>query len=278
MNCVNYDKYKDTGSVFIAMVFLDSLCSEFLHKAKNIPGLEKVVRYTEKARSVGLGLLGFHSYLQENGIAIEEYLAHRKNIEIFSHLDEESLAASKWLAETLGEPEWCKGFGIRFTHRLAVAPNVSSSTLAGQVSQGITPWLANVFLEPTASGELMRINPSFLKLAKARGKYNKALITNVVNNKGSVQHLSWLTEHEKLVYKTAFEIDQRALLRLASARQPYIDQGQSLNLHFSSEESEAYVTEVTLEMLLDPNIKGAYYLRSESGVQASKDTCLACES
>lgn len=223
-------------------------------------------------------MLGFHSYLQENGIAIEEYLAHRKNIEIFSHLDEESLVASKWLAETLGEPEWCKGFGIRFTHRLAVAPNVSSSTLAGQVSQGITPWLANVFLEPTASGELMRINPSFLKLAKARGKYNKALITNVVNNKGSVQHLSWLTEHEKLVYKTAFEIDQRSLLRLASARQPYIDQGQSLNLHFSSEESEAYVTEVTLEMLLDPNIKGAYYLRSESGVQASKDTCLACES
>lgn len=278
MNCVNYDRYKDTGSVFIATVFLDSLCSEFLEKARKIDGLEKVVRYTEKARSIGLGNLGFHSYLQEKGIAFEEYLAHRLNIEIFSQLREEAEEATKWLAEELGEPEWCKGFGRRNTHLLAIAPNVSSSTLAGQVSQGITPWYANAYLEPTASGELMRINPTFLKLAKERKKYNKALVTHVVNNKGSVQDLDWLDDHEKLVLKTAFEIDQRAILRLASARQQYIDQGQSLNLFFSSDEKEEYIAEIHKEFFLDPFLKGLYYVRSESGIQASKDTCVACES
>lgn len=278
MNCVNYDRYKNTGSVFIAIVFLDSLCSEFLDKARKIPGLEKVVRYTEKARSLGLGLLGYHSYLQENMLAFEEYLAHRMNIEIFSHLREEAEEATKWLAETLGEPEWCKGFNRRNTHLLACAPNVSSATLAGQVSQGIGPWYANAYLEPTASGELMRINPVFLRLAKERKKYNKALVTHVTNNKGSVQDLDWLTDHEKLVLKTAFEIDQRAILRKGSKRQEYIDQGQSLNLHFSSDESEEYIAEIHKEFFLDPYLKGAYYIRSESGIQASKDTCIACES
>lgn len=211
-------------------------------------------------------------------IAFEEYLAHRMNIEIFSHLREEAEEATKWLAETLGEPEWCKGFNRRNTHLLACAPNVSSATLAGQVSQGIGPWYANAYLEPTASGELMRINPVFLRLAKERKKYNKALVTHVTNNKGSVQDLDWLTDHEKLVLKTAFEIDQRAILRKGSKRQEYIDQGQSLNLHFSSDESEEYIAEIHKEFFLDPYLKGAYYIRSESGIQASKDTCIACES
>lgn len=278
MNCLNFDKFKDTGSVFIAIVFLDCLCSEFLEKARGIKGLEKAVRYTEKARSLGLGMLAFHSYLQSKMVAFEEYEAHRLNIEVFSHLQEESLKASKWLASVLGEPEWCNGFGIRATHLNAVAPNLSSAVLAGQTSQGIEPWLANAFMQPTASGEMQRINPEFLKLAESRGKMSKALIKDILSKKGSVQHLTWLSDHEKLVFKTAFEIDQRVILRLASVRQQRIDQGQSLNLFFSSEEKEEYIREIHEEFLADPWLKGLYYLRSESGVMASTGECIACAS
>lgn len=278
INAVNFDTLKNTGSVFIAIVLLDCLCSEFLDKARKIFGLEKAVRYTEKGRSLGLGLLGFHSYLQSKGVAFEEYEAHRLNIEIFSHLKEESTAASKWLAEELGEPEWCKGFGIRNTHLLAVAPNMSSSVLAGQTSQGIEPWLANAFLQPTSAGEMQRINPEFLKLAESRGKMSKSLIKDILSKKGSVQHLTWLTDHERLVFKTAFEIDQRVILRLASVRQRYIDQGQSLNLFFSSEEKEEYIRDIHEEFFLDPWLKGLYYIRSESGVMASTGECVACQS
>ena len=281
MNCLNFDRFKDTGSVFIAIVFLDCLCSEFLEKAKGIKGLEKAVRYTEKARSLGLGMLAFHSYLQSKMVAFEEYEAHRLNLEVFSHLQEESAKASAWLAEVLGEPEWCKGLGRRCTHLTAIAPNLSSAVLAGQTSQGIEPWLANAFMQPTAAGEMQRINPEFLKLAESKGKMSKALIKDILSRKGSVQHLTWLTDHEKLVFKTAFEIDQRVILRLASARQRCMGsegQGQSLNLFFSSEEKEEYIREIHEEFLLDPWLKGLYYLRSESGVMASTGECIACAS
>lgn len=278
MNCLNFDRWKDTGSVFVAIILLDCLCSEFIAKASKIEGLEKAVRYTRKARSLGLGLLAFHSYLQSKMIAFEEYEAHRLNIEIFSHLQEESIAASKWIAGELGEPEWCSGFGIGHTHLLAVAPNMSSSVLAGQTSQGIEPWLANAFVQPTAAGEMQRINPEFLKLAEAKGKMSKALIKDILSKKGSVQHLTWLSIQEKLVFKTAFEIDQRVILRLASVRQRYIDQGQSLNLFFSSEEKEENIRDIHEEFFLDPWLKGLYYIRSESGVMSSTGDCVACAS
>ena len=278
MNCLHFDRWKDTGSVFIAIVLLDAMCSEFLDKAKGIVGLEKAVRYTEKARSLGLGLLGFHSYLQSKMVAFEEYEAHRLNIEIFSHLQQESMEASKWIASVSGEPEWCKGLGVAHTHLNALAPNMSSAVLAGQVSQGIEPWLANAFLQPVSTGEMQRINPEFLELSITRGKYSKVMIKDVIAKRGSVQHLTWLTDHEKLVFKTAFEIDQKVILRLASIRQKYIDQGQSLNLFFSSEEKEEYIAEVHKEFFLDPYLKGLYYIRSESGVIASTGECAACVS
>lgn len=281
MNCLNFDRFKDTGSVFIAIVFLDCLCSEFIEKAKDIKGLEKAVRYTRKARSLGLGMLAFHSYLQSKMIAFEEYEAHRLNIEIFTHLRDESIKASQWVARNWGEPEWCKGLDIGHTHLTAIAPNLSSAVLAGQTSQGIEPWLANAFMQPTASGEMQRINPEFLKLAESKVKMSKALIKDVLSKKGSVQHLTWLTDHEKLVFKTAFEIDQKVILRLASVRQRCMGetgQGQSLNLFFSSEEKEEYIREVHEEFLLDPWLKGLYYLRSESGVMASTGECIACAS
>ena len=279
MNCYNFDHWEKSGGVFVATVLLDCLVSDFLDRAKNILGLEKAVRFTEKSRALGLGLYGWHSYLQSKMIGLEEYQAHAENMRVFSHMQEESLQASQWLASELGEPEWCKGYGVRQTHRLAIAPNMSSAVIGGQYSQGIEPWLANVFSQPTAAGEMQRINPELIKLVESKGRtFTKALIKSIVDNKGSIQHLDWLTDQEKLVFKTAFEIDQKVILRLASTRQQFIDQGQSLNLFFSSEEDESYIAEVHKEFLLDDRLKGLYYIRSESGVMSAKDECIACES
>lgn len=264
--------------MFIATIMLDCVAQSFINRAKNIKGLEKAVRFTEKSRALGLGLLGWHSYLQKNMIALESFDAHMKNMEVFGHLDEESLAASKWMAKEWGEPEWCEGYDVRNTHRVAIAPNMSSATIAGQVSQGIEPWLANVFYQPTASGEMLRINPEFLKLAESKGKrVDRKLIKDIIDHVGSVQHLPWLTDEEKLVFRTAFEVDQKTLLRLASTRQQFIDQGQSLNLFFSADEDEGYIAEVHKMFFLDDRLKGLYYIRSQAGVQAAKDECIACE-
>ncbi len=149
--------------------------------------------------------------------------------------------------------------------------------IAGGVSQGIEPVYKNVYNQGTAAGEMMRINPVLLDKMKEKGVYNKSTLDDIINNKGSVQSVDWLDDHEKLVFRTAFEIDQKAILRLASARQKFIDQAQSLNLFFSSDEDEEYISEVMKEAFLDERIKSIYYLRSEAGVQAAKGECIACE-
>lgn len=279
MNCYLFDEWKNTGAVFIATVMLDCVAQSFINRGKKIQGLERAVASTEKGRALGLGLLGFHSYLQMKRVAMEEFQAHLINMEVFSHLNDESLAASHWMAKAWGEPEWCRGYGVRNTHRLAVAPNMSSATICGQKSQGIEPVLANVFMQDTAAGEMQRINPELLSLAKEKGRdgLTRKEIRQIIDDVGSVRNISWLTPHEKLVFKTAFEIDQKVLLRLASTRQQFIDQGQSLNLFFSSDEDEEYIAEVHKIFFLDERLKGLYYIRSQAGVQASKDECIACE-
>lgn len=277
MNAYFYDEWEKSGAIFAATVLLDCNAELFIRRGEKIRGMEGAVAFTRKSRALGLGVLGFHSYLQRHMMPFESMEAHMFNNKLFKQLNDESLMASQWMAEVLGEPEWCVGYGVRNTHRCAIAPNMSSATLAGQRSQGIEPIISNAFIQASPAGEMQRINPEFLTLAKERGKYTKRLIKDVINNWGSVQHLKWLTEHEKAVFKTAFEIDQRAILRMASARQRHIDQCQSLNFFFSADESEEYIAAIHKEMLLDPYIKGAYYVRSSAGVQASKDECVACE-
>ena len=199
------------------------------------------------------------------------------NIEIFRHLHEEAKRASAYMAQHWGEPEWCKGYGVRNTHLLAVAPNTSSALICGGVSQGIEPVVANLYNQPTSAGEIYRVNPVFLKLAKQRVGWDDSIVRRLIDSEGSVQQETWLTDHEKAVFKTAYEIDQKALTRLAAARQPYICQAQSLNYFFDADEDEAYISEVHKEALLNPHIKSLYYMRTKAGVQASKDSCEACE-
>jgi len=277
MNLSMWDDWKDTDAVFWATVFLDCVAQEFINQAKNIRGLEKAVRMTEKGRALGLGTLGFHTYLQKNSIPFDSFDTFQLNNQIFRHMDKESLRASKWMAEAWGEPEWCKGFGVHNTHRLAVAPNTSSALLCGGVSQGIEPVVQNVYNQPTAAGEIERINPELLKIMKKKNKHTIAVKKDIIENNGSVQHVNWLDEHEKEVFKTAFEIDQSAILRLAGQRQPHIDQAQSINLFFDADEDEEYISKIHEIAFKDENIKSLYYMRSMAGIQAAKDTCEACQ-
>jgi len=277
LNLSKWDEFEE-DTIFWSTVLLDCVVEEMLLKAKKVKELKKAVRFTEKSRALGLGALGFHTYLQNKMIPIEGLEAHTINREIFSTIKEKATQASKHLAGVFGEPEWCKGTGLRNSTLLAVAPNMSSALLAGSVSQGIEPLVANAYNQNTAAGEMTRMNPAFVKFAKEKGKFSYELMDSIaIDYNGSVQHLEWMSDEEKAVFKTAFEIDQRALLRLASTRQRDICQGQSLNLFFASDEDEEYISEIHKEALLDPYIKGLYYLRSQRGVKASKGECTACE-
>lgn len=277
LNLMKWDEITD-DDIYWSVAFLDCVCEDFIQQAKGVKHLERAVRFSEKARALGLGTLGFHSLLQSRGVAFESFDAHMLNTQIYSRIRSVADSATSRLAELFGEPEWCKGFGKRNATLMAIAPNLSSAVLCGGMSQGIEPWVSNTFLQQTAAGEFVRINPELLKILKERGVYSQELLDDINNNhQGSVQHLDFLTDQEKLVFKTAFEIDQKAVIRLASARQRFIDQGQSLNLFFSADEDEVWIAEVHKEFLLDPLLKGLYYLRSERGVIASKGECVACE-
>lgn len=276
MNASLYDEWKDTDAVFVATCFLDCVNQDLIEIGKTVAGMEKVVRFAEKSRALGLGMLGFHTYLQEHSLPFESFEAHLKNVEIFKHLDSESLRASQWMAYQYGEPFWCKGYGVRNTHRIAVAPNLSSALICGSVSQGIEPIYKNAFVQNTAAGKVDRVNPTLLKIMKERDIYNEDTVTDIIKNSGSVQHVTWLSDEEKEVFKTAFEINQHVIIKLASARQRYIDQAQSINLFFSADESEEYISEVHKVAFKDPWIKSLYYIRSETGVQTNKSECLSC--
>lgn len=276
MNLYRYDEWKDTDAVFEATVFLDCVVSEFIDKAEGIPGLEKVREFTIKGRAIGLGVLGFSSYLQKKRIAFEDFQAHLLNIQIFKKLHDDSLRASKWLAQKFGEPEWCKGYGVRNTHRTALAPTKSTSLLQGGMSESVFPDPGVVFEQSSAAGGMQRITPEFYKLMVERGKYNQDTIDSIIKNVGSVQHLDWLTEDEKAVFRTAFEVSQETILRYASIRQKYLCQGQSLNFFFSEDGDEDRIAEILSRAFLDEEILSVYYFYSRSGVIVN-DTCVACE-
>jgi len=279
MNLSKWDEWKDTNAVFVATVFLDCVVQEFIERAKNIKGLEKSVAFTKKSRALGLGACGYHTYMQQNMIAFESIEAQLWNIEVFTHLNEESKRASAWVAQQYGEPEWMRGYGYANTHRLAVAPTKSTALIMGGISEGINPDTAFVYTQRTPAGEIDRVNPILLEIMKERGVYNKATVTAIRESMGSVQWVDWLTEDEKEVFKTAFEINQMMIIKKASRRGQEIDQYQSLNTFFAAGSSESKINEVHKTAFLDPHILGLYYVYSQAGVQASsdKDECLSCQ-
>jgi ribonucleoside-diphosphate reductase alpha chain len=276
MNLAKADEWENTDAVFVATVFLDCVVSEFLEQARKIRGMEKAVASTEKGRAIGLGAGGFHTYLQEHGFEWGGMDTHLFNGRIFKHIDSESLKASQWLAKELGEPEWCKGHGVRFTHRMAVAPTKSTALIYGGISEGINPDVAMSFTQLTAAGEVDRVNPTLLALIKSKGLDIEACIKDTVQSQGSVQNVTWLTDDEKRVFKTAFEINQKDILRLAATRQRYIDQGQSTNLFFAGNADEKLISEIHQEAFQNENILSLYYVYSSRGVVSSSSECSSC--
>lgn len=276
MNDSKYDEWKQTDAVFWATIFLDCVASEFIEKARGVPGMEKAVRFTEKSRALGLGQCGLHTLFMQKMIPFESFEAHMLSQEIAAHIHREATKATKDMAVKLGEPEWCKGYGVRNTHLISPAPTKSTALLMGGISEGINPDPAMTFVQATAAGEVDRTNPILLELMKKKGVYNKKNVQEITEKQGSVQHVTWLTEEEKAVFKTAFEINQKSVIRMASARKKYIDQWQSLNLFFAADEDPSWIAEVHKEAFEDPNILALYYIYTQAGVQASKGECEAC--
>lgn len=275
MNLANWDQIKDSDSVFIATVFLDCLCEDFIRNSEGVPGLEKVRDFTIKGRAIGLGAMGFHTYLQSKGIPYGGLEAQFLSNEMAKHISEESLRASKWLAEKFGEPEWCKGYGVRNTHRTAYAPTKSTALLMGGVSESWSPDAGMVFDMASAVGELRRIPPVFYEKMKEKGMYSEVTIRDIINNIGSVQHVDWLSDEEKQVFMNAYEVEQKVILRHASQRQKYTCQGQSINFFVAEEGSEDQIAELMTMVFTDENVLSQYYFYSKSGVVVP-DECLSC--
>jgi ribonucleoside-diphosphate reductase alpha chain len=277
MNGSKYREWKDTDAVYWATIFLDCVAEEFIHKAKGVNGLNKAVLFTEKSRALGLGLAGIHTLFMQEMLPFESLDAHFLSQEISKRIHEEATRATKDMAVILGEPEWCKGYGVRNTHLIAIAPTKSTALIMGGISEGINPDPAMSYTQMTSAGEVDRTNPVLLQLMKKKGVYSKKHIQEITDSQGSVQNVDWLTQEEKQVFKTAFEINQKVVLRLASGRSQYIDQWQSLNLFFAADENPQWIAEVHQEAFLDENILALYYVYTQAGVQASKGGCEACE-
>ena len=243
LNLAKYHEWKHTNLIYDSIWFLDGVLEEFIQKSKGKVGFHNSVRSAEKGRALGLGVLGWHTYLQEQGLPFEGLLAQYETRKIFYKLKLKSERASMAFAEAFGEPLWCVGTGMRNTHLRAIAPTVSNSKLSGNVSPGIEPWAANVFTEQSAKGTFIRKNPTLLKLLR-KHKINTDKIWNkILRDGGSVQGIKELDKillgpyadiPAKDVFKTFKEINQLELVNQAGIRQQYIDQSVSLNLAFPS--------------------------------------------
>lgn len=277
MNLLHYDKWKDTDAVKTAVYFLDAVMSEFIEKAKVIPKMEKAVRFAECHRALGLGVLGWHSYLQSHMIPFDGFEAMMKNAEIFKHIREESYQGSKELAELLGEPELLKGYGRRNTTLMAVAPTKSSSFILGQVSQGVEPIKANLFIKDTAKVKTVFKNPFLEKLLAERDKDTPEVWESINKAGGSVAHLDFLTPREKDVFKTFEEINQMSIIQQAAQRQQFIDQGQSINLSIHPDTPLKDINALYLQAM-ELGVKGIYYQFSKSAAQSFNRELLQCSS
>ena len=289
LNLAKYEEWKDTNLIYDSIFFLDGVMEEFIQRAKGLRGFENSIRSAQKGRALGLGTLGWHTYLQEKGIPFEGLLSQFETRKIFSQIKIESERASMDLAEIYGEPLWCVGTGMRNTHLRAVAPTVSNSKLSGNVSAGIEPWAANVFTEQSAKGTFIRKNPTLVKLLRKHKLNNEEVWNKILADGGSVQDIDQLNDirvgHDipaKEVFKTFKEINQLELVKQAGLRQQYIDQSVSLNLAFPSEATPKWLNKVHMDAWKN-GVKTLYYTRTESvlrgdiAAQAMNEDCVACD-
>ena len=279
MNLELYDEWKDTNAVKLAIYFLDAVLSEFIEKTEGNYYLSAARNFAIRHRALGLGVLGYHSYLQRNMIPFESMEAKMFNAKVFKQIQEQSLAASKELANIYGEPELLKGYGVRNATTMAIAPTTSSSAILGQTSPGIEPFASNYYKAGLAKGNFIRKNKYLAKLLEEKGLDTEDVWRDIMLNHGSVQHMHQLTQEEKDVFKTFKEISPLEIVTQAAQRQQYIDQAQSLNLNIPSSMPIKDVNKVIIDAW-KLGVKTLYYQRSQS---VSKElvinfmNCSSCE-
>jgi len=290
INLLHYDKWKDTDAVETMIYFLDAVITEFLEKLesyKNSPDredrqtflfMERAYNFAKENRALGMGTLGWHSLLQSKMLPFDSQKAYDLNSEVFKTLKESSYKASEHLAQKFGEPEVLKGYGRRNTTLNAIAPTTSSAFILGQVSQGIEPIWSNIYVKDIAKIKTTIKNPFLIKLLKEKGMDTPEVWRDIRDRDGSVQHLDFLSENEKDIFKTYSEIDQLVIIYQAANRQNHIDQGQSLNIivHPDTPTKEINKIHITAWKL---GLKSLYYQHSMNAAQKfkQKKECESCE-
>lgn len=260
LNLEYYDEWKDTPIVRDLIRMLDNVLQYFIDEAPDT--ISRAKYSAERERSIGLGAMGFHSLLQKHGVAWESETAKEINTVVFSHINKEAIAETELLAQERGEYPDGVGTGRRNAHMLAIAPNASSGVILS-TSPSIEPTKACAYTHRTRAGSFLVKNKYLEQLLEVKGQNNESIWTSIITNKGSVQHLPFLTEGEKSIYKTAQELDQTWVVQHAADRQKFICQGQSVNLFFPSGAQKSYVNKVHLKAWQE-GLKGLYYLRTEA--------------
>lgn len=281
LNLVRWEEWKDTDLPQVAVRFLDAVLQEYIDKGQNVPGLEASVRSAIKGRAIGIGVLGWHTLLQNNMTAFDSFDAMMLNSQIFRTIKTNAEKETEALAKEKGEPEWCRGFNRRNTHLMAIAPTVSNSTISGGHSAGIEPIAANIYSLKGAKGTFIRKNTALESILKAIQKDTPEVWKSINEQSGSVQHLKFLSEEQRAVFLTAREINQYAIVKQAAQRQKWIDQGQSVNLFFGANSDPKYIHGVHMEAW-QTGLKSLYYFRTEGVIRGdlasrSKEECAACE-
>ena len=279
MNLVTWDEWKDTDAVEIMTYFLDAVMEEYIRKTKNIKFMETAHNFAKHWRALGIGQLGWHSLLQLKMIPFESFEALELTEEISKFIDDRSLAASKEMAEIYGEPAGLKDYGVRNLTRCAIAPTTSSSFILGQVSPSIEPLASNYFVKDLAKGVFTYKNPYLVEVLESHGRNDDETWDSILMRKGSVQHLNFLSQKERDVFKTFSEISPLNVVQQAAARQSYIDQSQSLNLMIPPDAPAKDINALIIEGWR-LGVKTFYYQRSSNPAQELvRDimTCVSCE-
>ena len=290
VNLLKYDKWKDTDAVETMVYFLDAVISEFLEKLEGYRDssdrednqtflfMERAYNFAKENRALGLGVLGWHSLLQSKRLAFNSTEAYQLNSEIFKTVKERSYSASEKLAEKLGEPEMLKGYGRRNTTLNAIAPTTSSAFILGQVSQGIEPIWSNIYVKDIAKLKTTIKNPFLVELLEEKGMNTPEVWRDIRDRDGSVQHLDFLSENEKEVFKTYPELDQMDIIYQAANRQNHIDQGQSINIIVHPEMPVKEINKIHVSAW-KLGLKSLYYQHSMNAAQKfkQKKECTSCE-
>ena len=288
LNLARWDEWKDykfeneMTLPELTCWFLEGVLQEFIDRSKNIRFMENTYRSASKGRAIGIGVLGWHTFLQEKNIPFSGLQANSYTRLMFDFIEKEALKASRDQAKEYGEPEWCKGTGLRHTHHLAIAPTVSNAHISGGVSPSIEPIPANVYNLKTAKGTFIKKNPTLEKLLEEKGYNIDSVWEQIARDKGSVMGLPdyILTDEEKEIFLTFKEINPYEVVRQNGIRQKYVDQAISLNLTFDPSDSPKYISDVH-KLAWKEGIKTLYYMRSESILRGDTisrdDTCVSCE-